>query len=180
MPLALGWAPCRAPGAAGSSAGCWAGQWHRADHDTASLCSSGGQQSFPEWAQPEPLVWGWPKGHHCLPAPRAGVSKHRALCSLLAQPCLWLHGAGTMTPGCSSKLFKLWEPSREAAPETNSWTEVWPGLTPAQSLRGHISLSRVSLLNTLAGQGVTDQVKYQTFVSGWQILKCVLSQWKEF
>lgn len=120
----------------------------------------------------------------CQPS-RTVVRNHRALCSLLHSPASGsgkqrLHGAGTMTRDCSDKLFKLWEPSWEPAPEANSWTEVWPGLTPAQSLYGHVSVSRLSLFNTVAGQGVTDQVKYQTFISGWQI-KCVLSlsQWKE-
>lgn len=35
-----------------------------------TACFSGGWQSFQEWAWPVPLVWGWPKGHHCLPAPQ--------------------------------------------------------------------------------------------------------------
>lgn len=33
-----------------------------------TVCFSGGRQSFQEWARPVPFVWGWPKGHHCLPA----------------------------------------------------------------------------------------------------------------
>lgn len=91
MPLALGWIPWPAPRAVTP---CW--PWHSQLGGT--FCFSGGQQSFQEWAQPVPLVWGSAKGHQCLPAPQGRGRQAQSPLQPVALPC---SGSGKQ---CSMEL----------------------------------------------------------------------------